>query len=97
MKVGSWEAYQKQERCIQVNVMGLMATVNAAMEHFKEVKEGGQVVGIGSVAAFRGAAQLSAYGASKAFVETYMEGVRNEVLSAKKEEGLKDVVVTTIQ
>ncbi|KAJ3410515.1 hypothetical protein HDV05_003672 [Chytridiales sp. JEL 0842] len=89
--VGSLEAFEKQNVCVQTNIVGLMATVNAAMGHFKERRRG-QLVGMGSVAAFRGAAQLSAYGASKAFVETYFEAVRNEIIT----QGYKDIIVTTI-
>ncbi|KAI8848043.1 short-chain dehydrogenase/reductase SDR [Chytridium lagenaria] len=77
-EVGGYESQLSQERCIKTNVIGAMATVNAAVEHMKEVG-GGQIVAVGSVAAFRGVPGIAAYGASKAALNTYMEAIRHEV------------------
>ena len=46
---------------------------------YLDLPGGGQVVGISSVAAFRGLPGSAAYSASKAAISTYLEGVRGEV------------------
>jgi short-subunit dehydrogenase len=59
------------------NVLGFMSTVDAAMQHFR-AQGRGQLVGISSVAAFRGLPGGGAYGASKAAVTNYLEALRAE-------------------
>lgn len=80
--------FASDEDIIRTNVIGAMATVDAAIEVFLRAG-GGQVVGISSVAAFRGLPGSAAYSASKAALSTYLEGVRAEVES-------RGIVVTTI-
>jgi NAD(P)-dependent dehydrogenase (short-subunit alcohol dehydrogenase family) len=63
---------------INTNVIGFMACAEAALRHFKAQKRG-QLVGISSVAAFRGMPSGSVYGASKAAVTNYLEAVRCEM------------------
>jgi len=70
--------FDKDEDIIRTNVIGAMATVDAAVALFRRTG-GGQVVGISSVAAFRGLPGSAAYSASKAAISTYLEGVRAEV------------------
>ncbi|KAJ3191377.1 hypothetical protein HDU67_005868, partial [Dinochytrium kinnereticum] len=55
-----------------------MATVNVAVEYMKKWG-GGQILAIGSIAAYRGVPGLAAYGASKAALHTYMEAIRGEL------------------
>lgn len=62
---------------INTNVIGFMACAEAALRHFK-AGGSGQLVGISSVAAFRGMPAGSVYGASKAAVTNYLEAVRCE-------------------
>jgi len=62
---------------INTNVLGLMNTVDAALQHFR-ARGRGQLVGISSVAAFRGLPGGGAYGASKAAVTNYLEALRAE-------------------
>lgn len=73
---------------INTNVIGFMATVDAAMHHFKEQGHG-HLVGISSVAAFRGMPAGGAYGASKAAVTTYLESLRAETHNSP-------IIVTTL-
>lgn len=73
---------------INTNVIGFMATVDAAMHHFKEQGHG-HLVGLSSVAAFRGMPFGGVYGASKAAVSTYLESLRAETHSSP-------IVVTTL-
>jgi hypothetical protein len=67
----------KAHATINTNVLGLMNTVDAALQHFR-ARGRGQLVGISSVAAFRGLPGGGAYGASKAAVTNYLEALRAE-------------------
>lgn len=62
---------------VETNLIGAMATVDAAVALFRR-QGGGQVVGIGSVAGIRGLPGSSSYSASKAGLRAYLESVRAE-------------------
>ena len=70
--------FEKARRTIEVNLIGAIATVDAAAAHFLE-KGKGHIVGTSSVAAFRGMPKSSAYSASKAGFAIYLEAVRAEL------------------
>ena len=70
--------FEKARRTIEVNLLGAMATVDAAAAYFLE-KGKGHIVGTSSVAAFRGMPKSSAYSASKAGLAIYLEAVRAEL------------------
>jgi short-subunit dehydrogenase len=78
---------------IDVNVAGFAAMANAAYRYFA-VKGKGHLVGISSVAAVRGQGGVPAYNASKAFVSSYLEGLR---LQAAKSRTKLDLAVTDIR
>ena len=80
--------FDRVRETINTNVIGFMATVDAAMHHFKQQGHG-HLVGISSVAAFRGMPAGGVYGASKAAVTTYLESLRAETYSSP-------IVVTTL-
>ena len=80
--------FAKVRETVNTNVIGFMATVDAAMLHFREQGHG-HLVGISSVAAFRGMPAGGVYGASKAAVTTYLESLRAETYSSP-------IVVTTL-
>ncbi len=63
---------------IETNVLGAMATIDSALALFRAAGRG-HVVGISSVAAFRGLPGSAAYSASKAALSTYLEAARVEV------------------
>ena len=63
---------------MQTNVLGAMATIDAAVEIFKE-QDAGHIVGISSVAAFRGLPGSAAYSASKAAIATYLDALTTEL------------------
>ena len=71
--------FSKAKQTIEVNLLGAMATVDAAVSLFLQTGRG-HVVGIASVAAFRGMPRASSYSASKAGLATYLEALRAEVL-----------------
>jgi NADP-dependent 3-hydroxy acid dehydrogenase YdfG len=66
-------------RTIETNLLGAIATMEAAVELFRK-QGGGHVVGISSVAAARGMKGQGAYSASKAGLSRYLEALRVEVL-----------------
>ncbi len=71
----------KQEsaiRTIETNLIGAMATIDAATAYFIEQGKG-HIVGVSSVTALRGFSGLSAYTASKAGLSAYLETLRVEV------------------
>jgi len=74
--------FEKARRTIEVNLIGAIATADAAVEYFLE-HGGGHVVGVSSVAAFRGMPRGSSYSASKAGFATYLEALRAETLRKK--------------
>jgi short-subunit dehydrogenase len=75
----SWE---DERNTIATNVSGFVAMANIALNHF--IQQGsGHLVGVSSVDAVRGSATAPAYCASKAFVSTYMEGMRNKFIQSK--------------
>lgn len=62
---------------IAVNVTGFAALATLALDHF--VQRGrGHLVGISSIAAIRGHGEAPAYGASKAFVSSYLRALRHK-------------------
>jgi short-subunit dehydrogenase len=73
---------------IHTNVLGFMSTVEVALQHFR-AQGRGQLVGISSVAAFRGLPGGGAYGASKAAVTNYLEALRAETRGS-------GIVITTL-
>jgi short-subunit dehydrogenase len=80
--------FDKHRALIETNVIGAMATCDAAIDLFK--RQGfGQLVVMSSVAAFRGLPGGSAYGASKAAVATYAEAIRAETYAS-------NIKITTI-
>ncbi len=84
----SWE---NSRLAVETNVLGFTATANAAMRHFIGERHG-HIVAISSVAAVRGNGYAPEYGASKAYVSSYCEGLRH--LAAKKN---ADIAVTDIR
>ncbi|MBC8257752.1 MAG: SDR family NAD(P)-dependent oxidoreductase [SAR324 cluster bacterium] len=75
-------SFEVDRRIIGINVLGAMATIDAAAELLKK-EGGGQIVGISSVAGFRGLSATPAYSASKAALSTYMEAIRNHLMQHK--------------
>ncbi len=66
------------QQMLAINVTGTFATVDAAVRIFRSRKSG-HIVAVSSVAAWRGMRNTAAYGASKAAVEIYMQGLREEL------------------
>jgi short-subunit dehydrogenase len=70
--------FENAKITIETNLLGAIATVDAAVAYFLK-RGGGHVIGTSSVAAFRGLPNSSSYCASKAGFATYLEALRAEV------------------
>jgi short-subunit dehydrogenase len=66
------------EEMIRVNVLGVIYTIEACLPSMLERGEG-QIAAISSLSAYKGMPGESAYCASKAAVNSYMEGLRVQV------------------
>ncbi len=73
-------AFEDIERMIDVNVKGLMATVEAGLPLLR-AQTAGHIVGISSVAACRGLPSGGVYGATKAAVTNYLQAVQAETVN----------------
>jgi len=76
-RTGSGEL-EKDQSIFSVNLMGAIATVDAAVAIFKDQGHG-QIVGISSFSAFIGIPGSAAYSASKAGFSNYLQAVRTEL------------------
>ena len=75
--------FENERRVIQVNLIGGMATVDAAARLYRRNKQPGQIVGISSVSAYRGIPGSAAYSGSKAGFSNYLDAVRLELKNKK--------------
>lgn len=80
MPTVGWHEYDwsKDEPMIDVNIKGAVAWLNQAALRMEGTKSG-TIVGIGSVAGDRGRGGQPVYNASKAFLHSYMESLRNRL------------------
>ncbi len=69
------------EPLIQVNVVGATATLLAIVDRMVERKNG-HLVGVSSLAGYRGLPQNAAYSGTKAYLTTFLEGLRVDLRSA---------------
>ena len=70
--------FARDAAVIQTNVLGAMATLDAAVALFRRQKRG-QLVAVSSVAAARGMPGAGAYCASKAALAVYADSIRHEL------------------
>jgi short-subunit dehydrogenase len=64
---------------VEVNAMGFIVVAQASIACFLK-QERGHLVGISSIAALKGNGRAPAYSASKAFMSTYLRGLRQKLL-----------------
>jgi short-subunit dehydrogenase len=84
--------WDRECETIDVNVRGFAAVATAAITYFEAHETAGHLVGISSIAAHFGNGGTQAYNASKAFVSTYLEGLRTRAAGNDA-----DVTITTIE
>ncbi len=73
-KIGRGQ-FGKCRRILETNLLGAIATADAAIGHFM-TRGSGHLVGISSIMAFRGLPRNAFYSASKAGLATYLQAVR---------------------
>jgi short-subunit dehydrogenase len=76
--------WQKEKETVDTNVLGFMAMANAAARIFLQQKHG-HLVGISSNSALVYSDRSNAYCASKAFVSSYLRGLRISLSKASDE------------
>lgn len=69
---------EKDRPMIDVNVTGAVAWINEAATRFQGTRHG-SILGIGSVAGDRGRKGTPVYAATKSFLHTYLEALRNRL------------------
>jgi short-subunit dehydrogenase len=67
--------WERVKQVLDVNVMGAAATLSAVLPRMVE-RQRGHLVGVSSIAGFRGLPRNAAYSGSKAFLTTFMESLR---------------------
>lgn len=67
--------WRDAQASIQINVIGATATVTALLPRMVERKRG-HLVGISSLAQYRGLPKSSVYSGTKAYLSTFLEGLR---------------------
>jgi short-subunit dehydrogenase len=67
--------WERARKVLDVNVMGAAATLSAVLPRMVE-RQRGHLVGVSSIAGFRGLPHNAAYSGSKAFLTTFMESLR---------------------
>jgi short-subunit dehydrogenase len=67
--------FEQEISTIDINVKGFVAIAQWAYSYFRK-KGGGHIIGVSSLAALRSSPYAPEYHASKAFVSSYMEGLR---------------------
>lgn len=78
--------FEDELKTIDINARGFMGLAQWAYYYFKS-KGSGKIVGISSVAGERGGPTSPEYHATKAFVSTYLEGLR--IRSKKRNHGIQ--------
>ncbi|PKL38358.1 MAG: short chain dehydrogenase [Spirochaetae bacterium HGW-Spirochaetae-1] len=80
-KVGTG-IFEKHRKNIEVNLLGAIATVEAAVEYFKKRGQG-HVMATSSIAEYRGLPNNSSYCAAKAGISIFCEAARAELHGTK--------------
>lgn len=70
--------FETERQTIEVNLLGAIATLEAAIPIMRRQKSG-QLVGITSMAGWRGLSGFGAYSASKGGLHRYLQSLRSEV------------------
>lgn len=85
------KGFEVNEKLLEVDAKVFYAVADIAIQYFIAQKSG-HLVGISPIDALRGNAACPVYSGVKAFVSTYLEGIRNYVI----QNGFKNIIVTEI-
>lgn len=79
LEIGSKETNETRKKIIDTDLLGFWKIANFAVGYFENQKHG-HLVGISSIDGLRGFAYSPEYSASKAFISTYLEAIRNRFI-----------------
>ncbi|WP_147322833.1 SDR family NAD(P)-dependent oxidoreductase [Emticicia sp. C21] len=82
--------FEEEIKTIDTNVTGFVAIAHWAYNYFK-TKGGGHIIGVSSLAALRSSPYAPEYHASKAFVSSYMQGLRLRSVKYKHHITITDI------
>lgn len=82
--------WDKELNIINTNATGFAALANTAFHYFA-AQNSGHIVGISSVAAERGNGQSPSYSATKAFMSTYLQGLKYRAVRKKLNIAVTDI------
>jgi len=82
--------WQHEVQVIDTNATGFAALANWAFQYFME-NGGGQIAGTSSIAALIGMRQSIAYSATKAFISSYMQGLRHRSINKNLNISVTDI------
>lgn len=82
LDVDEQNPFEADKKIIEVDILGFWAMAQLAVAYFEKQKTG-HLVGFSSIDALRGNASCPAYSGAKAFVSTYLEGVRNKMKQSR--------------
>ncbi len=84
-----WEI---EDKIIRTNAHGFAALANASYRYFIDERDAnGHIVGISSLAAIRGSGLATTYNASKAFISSYMQGLRYRSMRKNRNIAITDI------
>lgn len=88
--LGKDAPWEKERNVIDVNIKGFSALAHYAFDYFED-QGNGHLVGISSISAFSPNGLAAAYCASKAYVNSYLQGYRQKANHSES-----DIAVTTV-
>lgn len=83
-------SFEEEIKTIDINVRGFVAIAQWAYNYFK-TKGGGHIIGVSSLAALNGSPYAPEYHASKAFISSYMQGLRLRSAKYKHQISVTDI------
>ncbi|KKP35612.1 MAG: Oxidoreductase [candidate division TM6 bacterium GW2011_GWF2_32_72] len=85
------KSFEVDKKTLDVDLVGFWYMADFAVRYF-EKQNYGHLVGISSMSGLRGDARCPVYCGVKAFISTYLEGIRNKMIQAKLPIYVTDVV-----
>jgi short-subunit dehydrogenase len=85
------DLWVKEKKTLDVDLVGFWVMARVALDHFLQQKSG-HLAAISSIVGEFGAGESPAYSGSKAFISTYLEGVRNQMIKKEVPIYVTDVV-----
>lgn len=88
---GESDVWTQEEKYLNVDLLGFWVMARVALDHFEKQRHG-HLAAISSISGVCGTGGNPCYSASKAFISTYLEGIKNQMLEKKLPIFTTDVV-----